>query len=116
MEVTIDTIVPYDPGRFSDIANGPLGPKLWEILNRSDNIVRMETATMLECVAVEPLGPVLLRELGDDVRVDRVKQTVGHMVRQVLERLGYRIDRNNVRIPRPGLFTSGTRYVPKDKQ
>jgi hypothetical protein len=101
----------YDPERFSDVANGPLGPKLWALLNRPDNIVRMETATLLDCVAVEPVGPILLREIGDEVRADRVKQAVGHMARQIMERLGYRVDRNNVRISRPGLFTSGTRYV-----
>lgn len=102
----------FDAGRFSDIGDGPLGPRLWGLLNRDDNIVRMETASALGCVAVEPVGPVLLREIGEEVRADRVKQAIGFMARQVMERRGYRVDRSNVRIPRPGLFTSGTRYVP----
>jgi hypothetical protein len=34
------------------------------------------------------------------------------MARQVMERLGHRLDRNGVRITRKGnMFTSATRYV-----
>lgn len=102
----------YDPGRFSDVAATPLGAALWALLNRPDNVLRMETASQLGRVAVEPLGPVLLRELGEAARAPRAKQAAGHMARQILERRGWRVDRSNVRIARPGLFRAGTRFAP----
>lgn len=98
-------------GRFGDIIDGPHGSALWDFLNRADNIIRMETATLLDCVAVEPLGPLLLREFSPGVaRADRFKQAVGFFAKQVLEGRGFRVHRSHCRIPREGLFSSGTRY------
>jgi hypothetical protein len=53
-----------------------------------------------------------LATFGDEVRADRIKQCIGNMIRQVMEPRGYRIDRQNVRIPanRGNMFTSATRY------
>jgi hypothetical protein len=102
----------FDAGTFRELANSPIGQGLWAFLNEPDNIIRMETATYLERPAVEPLSPGLLRQFGDEVRGDRVKQMIGRMVRQVLEARGHRIDRQNVRIPAPAnIFASGTRYT-----
>lgn len=100
----------YDPQNFRDLAETDLGVALWAFLKRSDNLVRMETATFLERAAVEPLAPGLLREFGPDVGQDRIKQLVGHMVRQIMDALGYDIDRPGLRITRASLFTSGARY------
>jgi len=74
--------------------------------------IRMETATFLERPAAEPLSPGLLAAFGDEVRRDRIKQCIGNMIRQIIEPRGYRIDRQNVRIPadRGNMFTSATRY------
>ena len=44
---------------------------------------------------------------------DRVKQMIGHMVRQVMESRGYRIDRRDVSIG-SALFSKGTRYGRPD--
>jgi hypothetical protein len=101
----------YNPQNFADMFAKPLGQKLWDFITRPDNIIRMETASHLRRVAVEPLGPILLQEFGAQIHRDRIKQLIGHMARQVLEHRGYKVDRGNVRIARKGLFTSGTRYT-----
>lgn len=102
----------YRPGSFSDVAETDLGRRIWKFLQQHDNLIRMETACQLGLTAVEGLVPGLLRTFGDEVRPDRVKQMIGNMTRQVMEANGYRIDRQNVRIPpsRRLLFTSATRY------
>lgn len=106
----------FDAGNFRELAQSPLGTGLWQFLNEHDNLVRMETASHLERPAVEPLSPGLLARFGDDVRQDRVKQMIGRMVRQIHEPRGYRIDRQNVRIPATAnMFASGTRYVANDR-
>ncbi len=102
----------YEPGRFASTYESENGHKIWLFLNEPENVVRMETATYLSRPAAEPLSPFLLERFGKMVREDRIKQMTGHMIRQVLESNGYRIDRGNVRISREGnIFTSATRYT-----
>lgn len=100
----------YAPQNFSDLADTEIGRALWDFLKHRDNLVRMETATILERAAVEPLAAPLVEEFGDQVGDDRTKQMLGHMVRQIMEGLGYEIDRTGLRITRPSLFTSGAGY------
>ena len=105
----------YEPKNFSDLFDSPIGHQIWEVLNEPDNILRMETATFLRRTAVEPLSPVLLKAFGDVARGHRVKQMIGHMVRQILEARGYSIDRVGVRIKAGNIFASGTRYnIPSE--
>ncbi len=104
--------IKYAPRNFSDLYATPLGKKLWAFLNERNNLVRMETASYLQRPAVESLVPFLLDKFGDPVRERRIKQMVGHMIRQILEARGYVVDRQGVRITRPGNpFFSGTRYT-----
>jgi len=103
----------FDAGTFREIANSATGQEIWKLLNEHDNLIRMETATFLSRPAVEALSPVLLSRIGEEVRQDRMKQMVGRMVRQILERCGYQIDQQSVRIPKPNVFTSGTRYIER---
>lgn len=105
----------YDPQNFRDLADTDLGKSLWVFVTRPDNLIRMETATLLERAAVEPLAAGLVAEFGDEVRDDRTKQMIGHMTRQVMEALGYELDRSGLRITRPSLFTSGTTYRRPDR-
>jgi hypothetical protein len=102
---------PYDAGSLADVADTKMGGQLGEFLTDPANVIRMETATFLEQPAVEPLAPFLLDRFSTVVRGDRWKQLVGHMVRQVLEPRGYRLDAQGVWIRRGDLFTSGRRYV-----
>lgn len=100
----------YMPQNFRDLADTEMGKGLWEFLKRSDNLIRMETATLLERAAVEPLAAGLVAQFGDEVRDDRTKQMIGHMTRQIMEALNYELDRTGLRITRPSLFTSGATY------
>jgi len=100
----------YAPQNFRSLAESDLGQELWRVLTRLDNVLRMQTATDLEQAAVEPLGPELLERFSTFVNDERVKQMVGHMARQIMERLGYEIDRPGIRIMRDSLFTTAARY------
>jgi hypothetical protein len=106
----------YDPQQFRNIHETEYGQALWHFLLQPDNIIRMQTATYLDRAAVEPLSPGLLAEFGEDVAEDRVKQYVGHAVRQIMEACGYRLDRQGMRITRANLFTSGSRYRSNEEK
>src|SRR5688572_28188659 len=94
----------YDPQNFRDLAETELGAALWAFFRHQHNLIRMETATLLDRAAVEPLAGGLVDLFGHQVRDDRTKQMIGHMVRQIMEALGYEIDRSGLRITRPSLF------------
>jgi hypothetical protein len=101
----------YDPGRFVDIADSELGKQLWDFLWEPENVLRLEVASELHHPAVEGIAERLVERFGDAVRVDRVKQTIGHMTRQVLESRGFVLDAQNLRTRfGAGLFTRASRY------
>ncbi|NJO54518.1 MAG: hypothetical protein HC829_06465 [Bacteroidales bacterium] len=100
----------YQPQNFRDLFESELGQAIWQFMKRPENLVRMETATFLERAAVEPLAPGLLLEFGAEVAEDRLKQMIGHMARQIMEAMGYEIERPGLRITRESLFSSGARY------
>jgi len=102
----------YNAGRFASTYELRNGRKIWDFLNEPENIIRMETATYLSRPAAEPLSPFLVGQFGEVVKEDRMKQMIGHMIRQVLEARDYRVDRSNVRINRAeNIFVSATRYT-----
>jgi hypothetical protein len=102
----------YRPDKFASAYKTEGGDALWAFLNRDDNILRMETASYLARPAIEPLAPGLLREFDARITQRRIKQMIGHMVRQIMEKRGYHLQQSNVRITRKGnFFTSGSRYV-----
>jgi hypothetical protein len=106
----------FDANGFRDLANSPLGVKLWQYLHEQDNLIRMETAAYLGRPAIEPLSPSLLARFGDEVREDRVKQMIGRMARQINERRGYQLEERDVPITSPSnMFTQGTRYTARAK-
>lgn len=105
----------YQPQNFRDLAESPVGYEIWPWLIRADNVVRMETASYLERAAVEPLGPTLVADFGEPVADDRHKQMIGHMVRQIMEELGYELVQQGVRITK-GLFTTGARYQREEEK
>ncbi|WP_027059850.1 hypothetical protein [Mesorhizobium loti] len=104
----------YEAQNFKDLADTEFGAELWKFMKRSDNLVRMETATYLDRAAVEPLAPGLLRIFGPEVAQDRIKQMIGHMARQVMGAMGFTIDRQGLRITRESMFTTATRYTSED--
>ena len=105
----------YDAGTFQSLADTVLGRNLWQFLNEDRIVAAMETATDLGKPAVTGIEEQLLHRFGEDVLGDRVKQMIGHMVRQVLEARGYQIERRDVFIG-SALFSKGTRYSRPDWQ
>lgn len=102
--------IEYEPQQFRNIHETEYGQAIWHFLLRPDNVIRMQTATYLDRAAVEPLADGLLAEFGVGVAEDRVKQYIGHAVRQIMEGCGYHLDRQGMRITRDSLFTSASRY------
>lgn len=105
----------YDTGRYSTTFANEGGQKIWEFLVDPENLIRMETATYLSRPAIEPLSPFLVEQFGDHVRQDRIKQMMGHMVRQIMESKGYVLQQGNVKISSANnIFTRASRYAGKN--
>ncbi|PHQ99842.1 MAG: hypothetical protein COB39_01320 [Marinosulfonomonas sp.] len=102
----------YKPERFSSTYEQENGEAIWAFLNEDTNIIRMKTASYLSRPAIEALSPYIYEAFGDSVTVDRIKQMMGHMVRQIMERHGYRLQQGNVKITAKGsIFSRASRYV-----
>ena len=104
----------YDSWKFIKLAETNLGKQLWNFLNERDNIIRMETATELKKPAVKALTTHLLCRFGDQVKEMRVKQMIGHMVKQIMKAKEYEVDQRNVLV-NDGLFNKASRYRKKYK-
>lgn len=105
---------PYDPGTFAQLFSEPRGQRIWTTLNTLEYVSCLEVATALHQPAVKGIEEPLLRDFGADVIEDRFKQMIGHMVRQIMERHGYAIDQQKVKIDSIP-FYSGTRYKRRDE-
>lgn len=103
----------YRPGKFAKDYATPEGQKLWQVLNREDNIARMETATDLGQPALKPLEDILLTEIGDFITDDRMKQMAGHMVRQIMEDRGFEHDVDGIKLA-SAPFYKASRYRRPD--
>jgi len=101
----------YEPSVFANLAESELGRRLWRFLNQDDSIIRMETATELGRPAVEGLEKPLLEAFGEAVLDDRVKQMIGHMVRQIMESQGFVHEMKNVKITSGAPFSRASRYA-----
>ena len=105
---------PFDAGVFANTYKTKTGQSIWAFLNESRTILQMKTATALGRPAVEGIEEPLLGEFGKEVLEDRTKQMIGKMVRQIMERTGYVIDQQNVKIANGAPFSRATRYKRKD--
>jgi uncharacterized membrane protein YheB (UPF0754 family) len=102
----------YDPKIFIKLAKSDLGKQLWDFLNEHDNKIRMETATELKKPAVRALTNHLLKRFGEQVKEMRVKQMIGHMVKQIMDAKGFEVDQRDVLV-NDGLFNKASRYRKK---
>jgi hypothetical protein len=96
--------------------------ELWEWLNERDQIIRMQTASDLKRPAVQPLIKFLLVKFAgriNPVKKDerfKIKQMMGHMIRQVMEENGYEHDAYNVLVnDEYDYFSKASRYKEKKK-
>jgi hypothetical protein len=104
----------YDPGSFATTFETPVGKLLLTKLCSDEYIAAMETATRLRHPAVTGIADLLLRDFRDAVLEDRVKQMIGHMVKQIMDVRGYEIAQQKVKIE--GIpFYAGTRYKARDE-
>ena len=105
----------YDAGRYSTTFANEGGKEILEFLVDPENVIRMETAAYLSRPAIEPLSPFLLERFGDRARQDRIKQMMGHMVRQIMESKGYVLQQGNVKISSANsIFSRASRYSLKN--
>lgn len=100
----------FDSGSFSDVANTPMGKKLWQLLNSEDSRIRLETATYLGRPALEGLQRQLLAAFGEEIRSDRWKQAAGRMTKQIMEERGYSFVRSGMKVRVKELFTTAALY------
>ena len=103
----------YQADKFASTANTPLGHQLWAFINKEATLDAMEVASDLGHPAVAGIEEKLLAEFGEKVLGDRIKQMIGHMVRQAMEREGFILDQSNVNIGSVP-FSKGSRYRRPD--
>lgn len=103
----------YRPEKFASLYDSELGQCIWAFLTRDDNVARLETASELSKPAVEGIEEQLLAEFREDVLADRVKQMVGHMVRQILEQRDWVLDQTDVKVQSVP-FSKAARYRRPD--
>lgn len=102
----------YNAKRFSTTFENEEGATIWSFLTGRENIIRMETATYLSRPAIEPMSPLLVERFGSKISTDRIKQMMGHMVRQIMEQRGYRLQQGNVKITSyNNIFSRASRYT-----
>src|ERR1700733_3409317 len=99
----------YKEGHFN-IKSPTVKNALWRFMLRLENVIRVEAVTAVERPAVEALSGPLIWEFGRDIAQPSIKKMVGHMARQIMEALEYKVDRPRVRITRPGLFSTGMTF------
>jgi hypothetical protein len=99
----------YNPEKFASLFATPTGRDIWNFMTSSEAVVRLETASELGKPAVEGIQELLLDAFGDEVLIDRTKQMIGHMARQVMEQRGWIIDQSEVRVLSVP-FIKATRY------
>lgn len=102
----------YNADKYSTTFANEDGAAIWAFLTDNENIIRMETATYLSRPAIEPTSPFLVERFGSKITSDRIKQMMGHMVRQIMEQRGYRLDQGNVKISSyNNIFSRASRYA-----
>jgi hypothetical protein len=79
----------YNAGPFTDIAS-VWGQQLWVFLNEPITIHAMTNASDDGRPAAEAIAPELYQRFGENIKQDRVKQFTGFLIRQVMERTGYK--------------------------
>ncbi len=106
----------YEAWKFNKLAESEFGKELWKFLNLQETFIRMETASRLKRPAVEGIAEELkihfkknFNDL-DKSEFLRIKQMIGHMVKQVMASHDYEVFMKNVRVISTDLFTKGTRY------
>lgn len=103
----------YNPDKFASLYASAIGQRLWAFLTGPEIIARLETASELSKPAVQGIEEQLLEEFHEDVLAHRVKQMIGHMVRQIMEQRDWVLDQTGVKVQSVP-FSKATRYRRPD--
>ena len=103
----------YNPEKCRSLFESELGQRIWAFLTQPENVARLETASQLGKPAVEGIEEHLLEEFREEVLADRVKQMVGHMVRQIMEQRDWVLDQTDVKLQSVP-FSKAARYRRPD--
>jgi phage baseplate assembly protein W len=99
--------------------NSDYGPKLWSFLNDPISIARMQAVSDVGKPALLGVERGLINEFKihawadaeGKAKYDRLKQMIGAMVKQIMERTGYRLKSSNVKVPTSTIFYSTSLYT-----
>jgi len=80
------------------------------VLSREAVVRDMKEKSDLGRPAVEAVGALLIAEIGDEAQQDPVKQQIGKIVREIMERNGYVWVEKGHQTPDCPLFTQGSIY------
>lgn len=113
----------YLPGPFAGVyeAHRPLAELVWKLSNTPEVIARLKMVTELKHPAIAAVETPLRDLVGVDALYDDgVRRMVGHMLSQVMSRLGFEVEKSGVKVRDTrdddekarlkALFSVGTRY------
>jgi hypothetical protein len=104
----------YDAKSFKDIFNSSLGQEIWHYLKSEEVIGKMILTTQLGHPAAEGIGDILLDKFGIQIKEDRIKRAIGHMIKHIMDENGYKHAQRSVRCrKKTELFTFASRYEKK---
>lgn len=86
---------------------------LWDFLRTREAVAAAEAFTAAELPAAAGLSALLVRHMPSKVGDPQFRMAVGFGLRRVLEALGYDLEREDVQIAVPGIFSTGAVYVRK---
>jgi hypothetical protein len=102
----------YNPRNFKNVFESEIGKNIWSYLNSDNGKERMILTTQLGHPAAEGIGDKLLEKCGEGVKVDNVKQATGHMIRHVMEEMGYKHNQRSVQCrKKTEVFSKASRYI-----
>ncbi len=88
----------YNPEKFASLSKSDIGRRLWGFLTEKNTVACLEGASNAGKPAVEGICNDLLHRFGEDALVNRNKQMIGHMVRQILEQRDWVFDQGDVKV------------------
>jgi hypothetical protein len=103
----------YDPGRLGLGQDEQFAREAWDFLNEPQIVQGMISATDLGHPAVAGVREALVARFLNLMNVERNRQRVGHMTRQIMERHGFELDQPEVKVNLYP-FSKAARYRRKD--
>jgi hypothetical protein len=110
----MDDFTEYEPGSFGTGGNLQFAQEAWAFLNQPPIVEAMIAATELGHPAVVGIRQQLVERFGELMNIERNRQQIGHMAKQVLAKHGYEIAQAEVKV-NAYPFTKAARYRHRDR-